>query len=127
MTDLQTTLTWLKSAQSLLFVFSPSENDHFCRIQRELFGDCEEMLRRYGLIMAEIFEQEGSHIGAMQLDTDSCDYFRRQFHVASSQSRVLLVSKDQRIKLASDSFVSERELAMRLEATASEEAEAAVS
>jgi hypothetical protein len=127
MTDLQTVLTWLKSAHSLLFAFSPSEDDPLCKIQRELFGSCENMLRKHALIVAEIFEQGSSHIGVIQLDADSCDYFRRQFHVASGQFKVLLLSKDQHIKLSSDSFVSERELAMRLEAAASEEAEAAVS
>jgi hypothetical protein len=126
MTDLQTVLTWLKSAHGILFVFTPTEDDHFCKIQRELLGDCEMVLRRHGLIMAEIFEQGGGHIGIIQVDAEGCDYFRQQFHVTSGQSKVLLISKDQHVKLASDSFVSERELAMRLEVDAVEDAEAAV-
>jgi hypothetical protein len=126
MTDLRTVLTWLKSAHGILFVFSPSEEDHFCKIQRELLGDCEFMLRRHGLIMAEIFEQGGGHIGIIQIDAEGCEYFRQQFHVADGQSKVLLISKEQHIKLASDSFVSERELAMRLEVDDSEEVEAAI-
>ena len=126
MTDLQTVLTWLKSAHGILFVFTPSEDDHFCKIQRELFGDCEGILRRYGLIIAEIFERGGGHIGIIQLDEDSCEYFRRQFSVIPTQFKVLLVSKDHHVILSSDTFISERELAMRLEVTASEGAEAAV-
>lgn len=126
MTDLQTVLTWLRSAHGILFVFTQSEDDHFCKIQRELFGDCESILRRHGLIMAEIFERGGGHIGIIQLDGDSCEYFRQHFHVAPGQFKVLLVSKDQHIRLSSDSFVSERELAMRLEVTSAEGAEATV-
>jgi hypothetical protein len=127
MTDLQTVLTWLKSAHSILFVFTSSEESNFCKIQRELLGDCDVMLRKHGLIMAEIFEQGGGHIGIIQLDGAGCDYFRQQFRITSGQSKVLLVSKEQHIKLASDSYVSERELAMRLEVGAAEESEAMVS
>jgi hypothetical protein len=127
MTDLQTVLTWLKSAHGILFVFTPSEDDHFCKIQRELLGDCEYMLRKHGLILAEVFEQGGGHIGIIQLDGEGCDYFRQQFHVIPGQFKVLLISKDQHIRLASDSFVSVRELAIRLEVDAAEEAEAMVS
>jgi hypothetical protein len=126
MTDLQTVLTWLKSAHGILFVFTPSEEEHFCKIQRELLGDCEFMLRRHGLIMAEIFEQGGGHIGIIQIDSDGCEHFRQEFHVTSGQSKVLLISKEQHVRLSSDTFVSERELAMRLEVDANEEAEAAV-
>jgi hypothetical protein len=126
MTDLQTVLTWLKSAHGILFVFTPSEDDHFCKIQRELLGDCEFMLRKHGLILAEIFEQGAGHIGIIQVDAESCDYFRRQFRVDPGQFKVLLISKDQHIKLTSDSFVSERELAMRLEVEAVMETEAAI-
>jgi hypothetical protein len=126
MTDLQTVLTWLRSAHGILFVFTPSEEDHFCKIQRELLGDCEFMLRKHGLIMAEIFEQGGGHIGIIQIDRDGCEYFRQQFHVDPGQFKVLLISKEQHVRLSSDSYISERELAMRLEVDANEEAEAAV-
>ncbi len=126
MTDLQTVLTWLKSAHGILFVFTSSEDDRFCKIQRELFEDCENIFRRHGLTVAEIFEHGSGHIGIIQLDGDSCDYFRQHFHVAPGQFKVLLVSKEQHISLASDSFVSERELAMRLEVNNTEWAEAAV-
>jgi hypothetical protein len=126
MTDLQTVLTWLKSVHGVLFVFTPSEEEHFCKIQRELLGDCELVLHKHGLIMAEIFEQGGGHIGIIQIDGEGCEHFRQQFHVTPGQSKVLLISKEQHVKLSSDTFVSERELAMRLEVDANEEAEAAV-
>lgn len=126
MTDLQTVLTWLKSAHGILFVFTSSEDDRFCKIQRELFGDCEGILRRHGLILAEIFEQGGGHIGIINLDEEGCEHFRRQFHVVPNQFKVLLVTKDQHIRLSSDTFISERELAMRLEVDSAEGAEAAV-
>jgi hypothetical protein len=120
MDDLRTSLDGLKSRNSLLLVFSPSENDRFCMIHRELFSACEYSLRGHGLVLAEIFEQGNSHLGAMDLDSDSCDYLRRQFHIIPGQFKVLLLGKDQHIKLTSDSFVSERELLIRLEATAPE-------
>jgi hypothetical protein len=120
MADLQTSLNEWKSKNSLLFVFSPCQEDYFCKIQRELFSDCQEALQRYGLIVAEVFEQGGSHIGAMQLDSNSSDYLRGQFNIAPGEFKVLLLGKDQHIKLATDSMVSERELLMRLEAAAPE-------
>jgi hypothetical protein len=124
MTDLQVRLNEWKSRNSLLFVFSPCQDDYFCKIQRELFDDGEKALERCEMIVAEVFEQGGSHIGSLQLDSGSSEYLRRQFNVAHGQSKVLLLSKDQRIRLATDSFVSQRELLMRLEAAAPEGAEA---
>jgi hypothetical protein len=127
MTDLQAKLSRWKSRNSLLFVFSPCQDDHFCKIQRELFGDCEKSLQGSGLIVAEVFEQGGSHIGAMRLDSSSSAYLRRQFNIALGEFKVLLLGKDQHIKLATDSFVSQRELLMRLEPAAPEGVEAVFS
>jgi hypothetical protein len=124
MADLQASLSGWKSKNSVLFVFSPCQEDHFCKIQRELFSDCQEALQRYDLVVAEVFEQGGSHIGGQQLDSDSCDYLRRQFRISLGEFKVLLLGKDQHIKLATDSMVSERELLMRLEAAAPEGVEA---
>ncbi|MBN2513195.1 MAG: DUF4174 domain-containing protein [Sedimentisphaerales bacterium] len=125
MTDLRMSLNGFKTRNSLLFVFSPSDRHHVYRIQKELFADSDVILREQGLIVAEIFEQGNSHIGDMELGPDSCDYLRRLFNVNLGDFKVLLLSKEQQIKLMADSFVSERELLMRLECPA-ERLEAAV-
>lgn len=125
MTDLRMSLNGFKTRNSLLFVFSPSDRHHAYRIQKELFADSDVILREQGLVVAEIFEQGNSHIGNMELGADSCDYLRRLFNVNLGKFKVLLLSKEQHIKLMTDGVVSERELLMRLECPA-ERLEAAI-
>jgi hypothetical protein len=115
MTDLRMSLNGFKTKNSLLFLFSPDNHHHSYCIQKELFYGCESIFREHGLVLAEIFEQGSSHIGNMELGADTCDYLRKLLNAPAGQFKVLLLGKDQRVKMMTDGFVSDRELLVRLE------------
>lgn len=123
MTDLRMSLNGFKTKNSLLLIFAPDNRHHNYAIQKELLYGCEAIFRQQGLIVAEVFEQGESHIGKMQLDPESCDYLRNLFNAPPGQFKVILLGKEQHVKLITEEFVSDRELLMRLE-TESEHVEA---
>lgn len=108
-------LNGFKAKNSLLFLFSPDNRHHNYCVQKELLYGCDNIFREQGLVVAEIFEQGESHIGNMQVDAESCEYLRKLFNALPGQFKVILLGKEQHIKMITDTFVSDRELLLRLE------------
>jgi hypothetical protein len=126
MTDLRMSLNGFKSKNSILFLFSPDNRHHNYCVQKELLYGSENVFREHGLVLAEVFEQGDGHIGSMELGAETCEFLHKLFNVQMGQFKVILLGKDQHVKLMTDDFVSDKELLVRLESE-TEHVEAAFS
>ncbi len=100
---------------SLLYVFSPSPNDHLYQLQMEQIQERQNLLLGHDVVIAQVFEDRQGHIGSDHLPADGCNGLRRHYHIPTGRFRVLLVGKDDQIKLVADSCVSFEEVVMRVE------------
>ncbi len=100
---------------SHLFVFSPTPQDHMHQLQMEQLQEWENALLGHDVVVAEIFEDRQGHIGSARLPTDKCSGLRQRYHVPDGRFRVMLVGKDEHIKMVADTCVSVEEVVMRIE------------
>ena len=108
---------------TLLYVFSPSKQERRYQIQMDTLSDRQLALNEHDVIVAEVFEQEGGHIGSEEIRIESEQGLRREYHISPGQFKVVLVGKDSAVKLCAESCVSCEEVFMRVENELVHEAE----
>lgn len=69
----------------------------------------------HDVVIAEVFENWQGQVGSCSLPPEGCEGLRQQYHVPNGRFRVMLVGKDERIKMVADSCVSCEEVIMRVE------------
>ena len=66
----------LTAERSLLYVFSPSPNDHLYQLQMEQIQERQNLLLGHDVVVAQVFEDRQGHIGSDHLPSDGCDGLR---------------------------------------------------
>ena len=105
----------------LLYVFSPSKQERRYQVQMETLADRQIALNDHHVVIAEVFEHEDGHIGPEEIHIESSDGLRREYHILPGQFKVVLVGKDDSVKLQADSCISCEEVIMRVEIPHAEE------
>ncbi len=111
------------SNRTLLYVFSPSKQDRLYQIQMETLADRRLSLDDHHVVIAEVFEHEGGHVGPEKIRIESSTGLRREYHISPGQFKVVLVGKDSAVKLCAESCVSCEEVIMRIETEHAHKAE----
>ena len=110
-----TNSTDVQDNHTLLFVFSPTPQHRTYQIQMEQIEDRRAALLGHDVVVTEVFEDWQDHVGSRSLPPEGCRGLRQQYHVQDGRFRVVLVGKDERIKMVADSCVSFEEVIMRVE------------
>jgi len=105
----------IQDSHALLFVFSPTPQDRTYQIQMEQIEERRTALLGHDVVITEVFEDWQGHVGSRSLPPEGCQGLRQQYHVPDGRFRVVLVGKDERIKMIADSCVSFEEVIMRVE------------
>ena len=105
----------LQTSCSTLFVFSPTPQDRTFQLQMDLLSERRDALRGHEVVVAEVFENQHGQIGDENLPAEGCNGLRRHYHIPSGRFSVMLVGKDDHIKMVADSCVSFEEVVMRVE------------
>ena len=111
---------------TLLYVFSPSRHERLYQLQMETLADRQLALHDHDVVVAEVFEHEGGHVGTDEIRVESGPGLRREYHIMPGQFKVVLVGKDSAVKLRAESCVSCEEVIMRVENEHVQEAESMV-
>jgi hypothetical protein len=97
---------------AVLIVFSPTPQDRAFQIQMEQISPRRNALLGHDVIVTEIFEDRQSR---ENLPVEECETLRQHYHVVPGHFRVVLVGKDEHVKMMADSCVSFEEVVMRVE------------
>ena len=111
---------------ALLYVFSPSKQERRYQLQMDTLSDRQLALNDHHVVVAEVFENEGGHVGAEKIRIESSTGLRREYHIMPGQFKVVLVGKDSSVKLCAESCVSCEEVIMRVENEHVREAESMI-
>ena len=114
------------SEHTLLYVFSPSKQDRLYQLQMDTLANRQLALDDHHVVIAEVFEHEGGHVGPEKIRIESSTGLRREYHISPGQFKVVLVGKDSAVKLCAESCVSCEEVFMRVENELVHEAESAI-
>ncbi len=112
-----------RSERTLLYVFSPSKQDRLYQLQMDTLANRQLALDDHHVVIAEVFEHEGGHVGPEKIRVESSTGLRRDYHISPGQFKVVLVGKDSTVKLCAESCVSCEEVFMRVENEHAHEAE----
>lgn len=97
-----------------LYVFSPSRHDRLYQLQAETLSERRSTLNEHHITIAEVFEDDCSHIGDVEVSCYNSEELRRQFHISPGQFKVVLAG-DSGVKLSTESCISCEEVIMRTE------------
>ena len=100
---------------TLLYVFSPSKQERRYQLQMETLADRQIALKEHHVVVAEVFEDEDGHVGADEIRIENGRGLRREYHIMPGQFKVVLVGKDDAVRLRAESCVSCEEVIMRVD------------
>jgi hypothetical protein len=83
-------------------------------------------LNDHHVVIAEVFEHEGGHVGPEEIQTENGYGLRREYHIMPGQFKVVLVGNDSSVKLSAETCVSCEEVIMRVENEHAQEVESMV-
>ena len=96
---------------AVLIVFSPTPQDRAFQIQMEQISDRRNALLGHDVVVTEVFENRPSD----NVPWEECEHLRQHYRVPPGHFRVVLVGKDEHVKMVADSCVSLEEVIMRVE------------